>query len=172
MDKLIVGKVVKIHGIKGAVKIDPVIDDGINFIDFGGVFVGIDGEFHDFEEVFAVSNIIGVKFKNVNTVEDAQKLVGKFVYVEKDAIEDLVDNNSFFIEELKGSNVILDDGEMLGILDEIDNFGSADIFYVKGSKYKNLLMPHIEGLIVNFNEKENKLILNRKVFEEVAVYDD
>ena len=172
MDKLIVGKIVKLHGIKGAVKVDPVIDDNIDFAELGGVFIDFDGEFHKFEEVFAVSDMLGIKFEDVNSVEEAKSLVGKFVLVDKSVLESMIDDNSFFIEELKGSNVSFEDGESIGILDEIDNFGSADIFYVKSSRYKNLSMPHIEGLIVMFDEANRDLVISRKVFEEVAVYDD
>lgn len=172
MEKLIVGKIVKIHGVKGAVKIDPVIDEEINFADLGGVFIGFEGDFHEFEEVFAVSNKLGVKFKDVKDVNVAASIVGEFVYANKETLEKLVDKNSFFIEELKGSKVVLDNGEDIGVLEEIDNFGSADIFYIKSAKYKNLSLPHIEGLINVFNEKEKKLILFGKIFKEIAVYDD
>lgn len=172
MDKLIVGKIVKIHGIKGAVKINPVIDEEMNFADLGGVYIDFDGDFHKFEEVFAVSDMIGVKFEGVDHVEDVNKFVGKFVFADKSVIESLVAENSFFIEELKGANVVLDDGENLGKLVEIDNFGSADIFYIKSEKYKNLSLPHIEGLVVCFDEEHKKLTLSKNVFEEVAVYDD
>jgi len=172
MEKLIVGKIVKIHGIKGAVKVNPVIDEGVNFTDFGGVFVDFDGEFHKFEEVFAVSDMLGVKLEGIDTVEEAKAIVGKFVLVEKSVLEKLVESNSFFIEELKGSTVLLNDNTNLGILEEVDNFGSADIFYIRSDKYKNLTLPHIEGLVQNFDEKKKILTLNKNVFEEVAVYDD
>lgn len=172
MDKLIVGKIVKIHGVKGAVKINPVIDEEMNFADLGGVFVDFDGKFYKFEEVFAVSDMVGVKFKDVNSVDEAKQMVGKFVFAERDVLEKLVETNSFFIEELKGSSVVLNDGTKIGVLDEIDNFGSADIFYIKSDKYKNLSLPHIEGLVENFNEASKVLTLRKEVFDEVAVYDD
>ena len=172
MDKLIVGKIVKIHGIKGAVKVNPVIDEEMNFADLGGVYVDFDGDFLKFEEVFAVSNMIGIKFEGVDSVDLANKLVGKFVFADKAVIESLVAENSFFIEELKGSKVVLDDETDVGNLVEIDNFGSADIFYIKSEKYKNLSLPHIEGLVVCFDEQNKKLVLSKNVFDEVAVYDD
>ena len=172
MEKLIVGKIVKVHGIKGAVKINPVIDEEMNFADLGGVFVDFDGKFHEFEEVFAVSDMIGVKFKDVSTVDEAKMLVGKFVFAERDVLEKLVETNSFFIEELKGCVVVLDDENKIGVLEEIDNFGSADIFYIKSAKYKNLSLPHIEGLVVKFDQANKVLTLSKNVFDEVAVYDD
>lgn len=174
MDKLIVGKIVKIHGIKGAVKVVPVIDDEIEFSDLKGVFIDNDDNFHEFEEVFAVSDQIGIKLKDFNSVEEANKIVGKFLYADRNLLESLVESNSFFIEDLKGSKIYLEskNGEYVGILDEIDNFGSADVFYVKSSKYKNLSMPHIQGLIKLFDEKNHIIYLNQDKFEEVAVYGD
>ena len=171
MDKLIVGKVAKLHGYKGALKVIPVIDDDVNFEDLKGVFTDFDTNFYNFEDVFAVSDMIGLKLVNVDTVEDANKFVGKFLYVDKSVLDSLVDSNSFYIEDLKGSKVYLE-SEFIGILDEIDNFGSADIFYIKSPNYKNLTLPHVQGLIDLFKEKEKVLYLNKDKFVEVAVYDD
>lgn len=172
MDKLIVGKIIKIHGVKGGVKIDPIIDDGVNFADLGGVFVDLDGDFYKFKEVFAVSDKIGVVFENVDSVSVAQKLVGHFVYAKKEILESLVDRNSFFIEDIKGSKVYFENGDEIGIVDEIDNFGAADVFYINSHIYKNLTIPHIEGLIVVFRPEKKELVISKHVFDEVAVYDD
>lgn len=174
MEKLIVGKIVKLHGIKGSVKVIPVIDENIKFSDLKGVFYENDNVFHEFEEVFAVSDQIGVKFKDCNSVDDASKLVGKFLFADKSYLESLVSEESFFIEDLKASKIYIDslDGEFIGVLDEIDNYGSADVFYIKSEKYKNLTIPHVQGLIKLFDEKNKSIILNKDVFSEVAVYGD
>ena len=172
MDKLVVGKVTKIHGIKGAVKIVPIVDDNVNFADLGGVFIDNDSIFHEFEEVFAVSDVLGVKFADVNSASEASAIVGKFVYANKETLESLVEDGSFYIEEMKGCKVLLSSGEEVGELTEIDNFGSADIFYIKSQKYKNLCLPHIEGLVLEFSEKAKTIKLSEDKFKEVAVYDD
>jgi len=171
MDNLVVGKVVKPHGVKGSLKVIPVIDDGINFSDLNGVFVDFNDDFYEFEDVFAVSDMVGLKLKDVNTIDDANKFVGKFLYVKKEVMDKLIDNNSFYIEELKGSKVYLGN-EFIGLLDEIDNFGSADVFYIKSQKYKNLSLPHVQGLVDLFNESNKELYLNKDKFLEVAVYDN
>lgn len=174
MDRLIVGKIVKVHGIKGAVKVIPVIDDGVNFADIHGVYIDNDDKFYEIINVFAVSDVLGVSFKDVSTIDEASKLVGKFLYADRNVVESLINENSFFIEDLKGSKVYLNDknGEYIGVLTEIDNFGSADVFYINSSKYKNLSLPHIEGLVKLFDEKSKMLFLDSKVFDEVAVYGD
>ena len=174
MDKMIVGKIVKIHGIKGAVKVIPIIDEEVNFADLKGVFIGNSEVFHEFQEVFAVSGAVGVLFKDIKSVDDARKTVNEFIYADRKVLEDLTDVNSFFIEDLKGSKVYLEseDGEYVGVLKEIDNFGSADIFYINSVKYKNLTIPHVEGLIKIFHQDEKILVLNKKGFSEVAVYGD
>ena len=172
MDKLVVGKIIKTHGINGGVKIDPVVDDGVNFADLGGVFVDSDGDFHKFKDVFAVSDKIGVVFDDVSSVQEAQKLVGHFVFASKEKLESLVDKNSFFIEDIKGSKVFFENGDEIGIVEEIDNYGSADVFYIKSHIYKNLSIPHIEGLIVVFKPDKKELVISKHVFDEVAVYDD
>lgn len=173
MEKLIVGKITKTHGIKGAVKVSPVIDEDIEFADLKGVYIDNDAVFHEFEDVFAVSDVLGVKFKDVNSVNEANQIVGKWLYADKVVLENLTDENSFFIEDLKGSKVFLDSdkNDCIGIVEEIDNFGSADIFYIKSSKYKNLTLPHIEGVISLFDLENKKLYLSAVKFNEVAVYD-
>ena len=97
MDKLIVGKVVKIHGVKGAIKVVPIIDNEINFSSLKGVFIDNDTNFHEFEEVFAVSDMLGIKLKDINDVNKAKSMVGKFLYAEKSVVESLTDGESFFM---------------------------------------------------------------------------
>ena len=173
MEKYIVGKVTKLHGIKGAVKVVPIIDEEVDFSKIGGVYLDNDSEFYEFEDVFAVSNMLGIKFKNINSVNEANNIIGKFIYADKSVLDNLVSTNSFYIEDLKGSNVYLDtDKDFIGVLDEIDNFGSADVFYIRSVQYKNLTLPHVEGLVKIFEMDNKKLILNKQKFEEVAVYGD
>ena len=173
MDNLIIGKIVKVHGIKGAVKVIPILDNVNDFKKISGVFIENAGVFYEISKVFAISGAVGLEFVGIDTVEKAKSLVGSFVSVNRSVMDSLLGSDSFYIEDLKGSIIVFDEtNEEVGVLTEIDNFGSADVFYIKSSKYKNLTLPHIEGLIVVFNMKEKKLIISKKKFEEIAVYGD
>ena len=59
-----------------------------------------------------------------------------------------------------GLEVYSDDGELLGILDDIFNTGSNDIYVVKDKFGKQLLLPAISEVIKDINLKEKKIIVH------------
>ncbi len=86
-----------------------------------------------------------------------KKLRNSYVKIDrKDAIK--LEEGQYFIADLLGLDVFLDTGEKLGILDDIFNNGSTDIYVVKNELGKQFLLPYIDEVIKNIdleNEKNN-----------------
>ena len=40
-----------------------------------------------------------IKFKNINSVNEANNIIGKFIYADKSVLDNLVSTNSFYIED-------------------------------------------------------------------------
>ena len=63
------------------------------------------------------------------------------------------------------------DCKNIGKLDDIQNFGSADIFYIKDNS-DTLLLPFVKDLIESIDTNKEIIYLNKDKFNEVAVYED
>ena len=59
-----------------------------------------------------------------------------------------------------GLEVYSDEGKLLGILDDIFNTGSNDIYVVKDELGKQLLLPAISEVVKEINLNEKKIIVH------------
>ena len=100
-----------------------------------------------------------VKFKGIETVEEAEKLRNTYVVKDRaDAIE--LEEGQYFIADLLGLPVYVDTGEKLGILDDIFNSGSSDIYVVKNELGKQYLLPYIDEVIKDIDLENGKIIVH------------
>ena len=160
-ERLEVGQIVNTFGIKGFVKIYPYVDDISRFGNLKKVHIKSkkNDEELQIEEVKYQKNMVLVKFKGIETVENAEKLRNSFVEIDRaDAIP--LEEGQYFIADLLGLDVFLDTGEKLGVLEDIYNTGSSDIYVVKNELGKQFLLPYIDEVIKQINLEEGKIIVH------------
>ena len=156
-----IGQIVNTFGIKGFVKVNPFVDDILRFDDLEKVYIRRNKEIKELqvEEVKYHKNMVLVKFKGVDKVEDAELLRNFYLEVDREnAIE--LEEGEYFIADLLGMNVLTEENEQLGKLEDIFNAGSSDIYVVKTEEGKQILLPAISEVIKEINLKENKIIVH------------
>lgn len=156
-----IGQIVNTFGIKGMVKVVPFTDDITRFDDLKNVYVvtkRMNKQYY-IEEVKYHKNMVLIKFKGIDKVEDAENLRNSILKVErKDAAK--LEEGCFYIADLLGMPVYTDEGELLGVLDDIYNTGSNDIYVVKTKEHKQILLPAIEDVIKRISLEENKIVVH------------
>ena len=156
-----IGQIVNTFGIKGFVKVNPFVDDILRFDDLEKVYLRRNKEIKELqvEEVKYHKNMVLVKFKGIDKVEDAELLKNFYLEVDREnAIE--LEEGEYFIADLLGMNVLTEENEELGKLEDIFNAGSSDIYVVKTEEGKQILLPAISEVIKEINLKENKIIVH------------
>lgn len=159
--KLEVGQIVNTFGIKGFVKVYPYVNDVTRFNNLKYVYAKSKKEEKklEIEEVKYQKNMVLLKFKGVETVEEAEKLRNNYLEIDRsDAIP--LEEGEFFIADLLGLKVFLDTGEELGILEDIYNTGSKDIYVVKDKLGKSYLLPYIDEVIKKIDLDNSKIIVH------------
>ena len=156
-----IGQIVNTFGIKGFVKVNPFVDDILRFDDLEKVYLRRNKEIKELQvdEVKYHKNMVLVKFKGIDKVEDAELLRNFYLEVDREnAIE--LEEGEYFIADLLGMNVLTEENEELGKLEDIFNAGSSDIYVVKTKEGKQILLPAISEVIKEINLKENKIIVH------------
>ena len=168
MEKLIIGEVVKPQGIKGELKIK-LFDTSKDLSKLKQVYIG--------DDIFAISSLsirqdfMYVMIEGFNSIQEVEKFRMQKVYINVDDANQLLDKNEYFVENILNFNVITSMGGEVGVLDDVQNYGSKDVAFISG-KNGQILLPIVDGLIEQVVEDEKKLILNAKLFLEVACYED
>lgn len=161
MKNIEIGQIVNTFGIKGFIKANPWVNDITRFDKLKKVYIKIRKELKELEieEVKYHKNQVLIKFKGIETVEQANLLRSAIIEIDrKDAIP--LEEGQYFIADLLESKVISDEGEDLGILDDIYNTGSNDIYVVKNELGKTLLLPGIPEVIKQVDVENKKIIVH------------
>ena len=161
MKNLEIGQIVNTFGIKGFVKVNPWVNDVTRFDDLKKVYIKIRKELKtlEIEEVKYHKNQVLLKFKGVETVEQAEMLRNAIIEIDrKDAIP--LEEGEYFIADLLESEVYTDEGEKLGILEDIFNTGSNDIYVVKNELGKSILLPRIKDVFKEIDVENKKIIVH------------
>ena len=161
MKNLEIGQIVNTFGIKGFVKVNPWVNDVTRFDNLKKVYIKIRKSLKELEieEVKYHKNQVLLKFKGIETVEQAEMLRNAILEIDrKDAIP--LEEGEYFIADLLESEVYTDEGKMLGIVEDIFNTGSNDIYVVKNELGKQFLLPYIDDVIKQINLDEGKIIVH------------
>ena len=156
-----IGQIVNTFGIKGMVKVKPFTDDVRRFDYLQDVYVETNKskKQYEIEEVKYHKDMVLIKFKGIDKVEQAELLRNSYLKVDREDEPDLEDG-TYYIVDLIGLDVFSDDGVLLGKLDDIFNNGSTDIYVVKDELGKQLLLPAISDVIKNVNLQEKKIVVH------------
>ena len=147
-----IGQIVNTFGIKGELKVVPFTDDIERFEELNSIYVVKNKQLieYEIEQIKYHKNMIILKLKNVEDMNTAERLKGCYIQIHRKDARKLPEG-TFFIADIIGSKVITDDGKILGIVDDIYNTGAKDIFVVKDELGKQILLPHIEEVILNID---------------------
>ena len=148
-DKMVVGNISGVHGIKGEVKIYPMTDDVQRFLDFKYLYYK--GEKLDIETVRIHKNSPLIKFKQVKDRTQAESMRGYVEVLREDAAP--LNEGEFYIEDLKGLKMLDINSDKEGVLVDILKTGSVDVIEFKlGDEV--LLMPYLNEYVEEVNIEE------------------
>ncbi|NYJ30248.1 ribosome maturation factor RimM [Galbitalea soli] len=160
--QLRVGRLVKAHGLKGALKIELYTDDPDRRFVPGAVFslqVPTSSDWHGktlelVELRWYNSHAVGF-FKDVPDRTVAETLVKAILWVEQDAAELPAEDDAWYDHQLVGLRV-LRDGVDVGLVTQIDHFPAQDLLTVK-TESGDVLVPFVKAIVPTVDIKAGTL---------------
>ena len=161
MEYLIVGTIVRTIGLKGEVKIYP----STHFRDSRfskGSHVFLLNENKEIEEDLLIvkhakngecDNLI---FEGYDTIEKAEKLLKKDLYVIKD--QSFLKKGEYFYSDLEKMDVYFDNGELIGKVKKVEEYNKYATLRVAHSP-RDVLIPFVEAFIKSVSLEENKIVV-------------
>ena len=114
---------------------------------------------YEIEEVKYHKDMVLIKLKGINKVEQAEMLRNAYLTVSRDSVEKL-EEGRYYIIDLLGLEVYTDEEILLGTLDDIFNTGSNDIYVVKDKQGKQILLPAIQDVVKQIDIENKKIIVH------------
>ena len=153
-----VGQIVGVHGVRGSVKIKPMLDDVTLLADMTKMTTRLGQELivhtHGVHGKVVLAKIKGVEDRTM-----AEKLIGTELFVPEDVFPQLPEGE-FYCRDLVGMTV-LENGQTVGTIKSIENYGAGDIVVIEtttGSQemiaFNDTNFPHVDLAL-------KQVILNR-----------
>ena len=154
-----IGQIVNTSGLKGVIKVKPFTDDIAKFNDLETIYISVKKELKEFkiEQVRFSKNMVFLKLEGIDTIEEAEKYRNLYLKIKRDKDEKL-DKDTYYIVDILGCKVYTDEQKELGIVDDVFETGSNDVYVVKDEAGKQVLLPAIKEVIKNI-DIENKTII-------------
>ena len=152
---LAVGRLRRAHGVKGEILMEVLTDFPERLQAGGKVYVGPEHELRNFTTVRSSGNLLLVAFEGIDTPESSRSMRNQLVYIRSDQLPPLPEGE-YYYSQLLGLSVLNEDGEALGILEEILETGANDVYLVRLKEGGELLLPAIDPVIrsVDLERKE------------------
>ena len=157
-DLLQVGVITSTHGVRGEVKVYPTTDDVMRFKKLKEVVLDTGKELKTLEVqgVKFFKNMVILKFKGIDTLNDVEQYKTKSLYVtRKNAVK--LKKDEYFIADLIGLSVCSDDESLRGELKDVIETGANDVYVIELEDGRELLLPAIKECVLSVDIEEGMM---------------
>lgn len=151
-----IGKVVNTHGIRGELKIQPWCDDSMIYNELEYIYIG--GDRYNIVRSRLHKNCEIVAVEGIDNINDAELLRNKIVTIEREMLGELPEGR-YYIVDIIGLEVKTFDGKYLGIIDDVIQTGSNNVYQISGKDNKKILIPVIDEVINEVNINDGYVII-------------
>lgn len=148
-DILQVGVISSTHGVRGEVKVYPTTDDVRRFKKLKEVILDTGKEqiTLEIESVKFFKQMVILKFKGIDNINDVEKYRQKSLYVTRaNAVR--LNRDEYFIADLMGLKVINEEEQEIGVLREVMETGANDVYIIDMTDGRELLLPAIKQCVL------------------------
>lgn len=160
-DRLKVGVVTSVHGIKGEVKVFPTTDDSRRFKKLKQVYLDTGKELLslEIEGVKFFKQMVILKFKGYENPDDVMKFRQKELWIDrKDAVR--LSKDEYFIADLIDMEVCDEEGKLIGTLKDVISTGANDVYAVETPEGKEVLFPAIKQCVLDVDTEARKMTIH------------
>lgn len=161
------GKITGTHGLKGELRVQPWADSPEFLAEFDELYLDKGAKKIKIKSARVHKNMLIMKIDGVDTIDDAEKLRNKVLYINRDDVE--LEDGAYFIQDLIGLDVIDDqNGDKIGTLIEVSETGANDVYHIKTSDDKVYLIPVIPDVVKDISP-ENGII---RIYKMKGLFDN
>lgn len=166
MEKILIAKVLRPQGLKGEVKCKMENDDYSVIENVTEIFLeGKDVP----SRVKSIAYRNGYLYLSIGTIDSREKadlIRGFSIYARADQIK--IPENEYMIDDLIDCTVFSEDGQEIGKLVDVQNYGATDLFVVVqyGREY---MFPFVDDIVKKINVTAKIIVVNKQKYDEAKI---
>ena len=151
-------EITKPHGLKGEMRAKYYCDSPDEIEQYGVLYLGKEKKPVKLVSCRVSKSMVIIALEGVDTIEDAQKLSGTLLYIDREDFE--LDEDEWLIRDLIGLEVFdADSGERYGKVEEILQNAPTDVYCIRSDDGKQLLFPSIPEVLLDINAESGKILI-------------
>lgn len=148
--RILIGEIATAHGIKGYVKVRSFVEDE-GLLEAAPIYTSEDGG-----ETIALTLKNALKadwvaeVKGIADRNGAEKLRGTKLYIDRALLPD-EDDDSYYIEDLKGLRILDRAEKDIGIVLGVENYGASDLLDIKPHAGESFYIPFTDDTVLEID---------------------
>lgn len=168
-----IAKIVSTHGIRGEVRCQYYCDAPEVLCEFDSLYLGKDKTPVTVERAFVQKNVVVLRLKGITSVEQAQPLIGKLLFIDREDAE--LPEDTYFIQDIIGLTVRdFDSGKVYGKITDIYQNGASDVYSMKQPDGSELMFPCIDEVVKKIDVDGGEILITPLpgLFEDIEEIGD
>lgn len=160
-DFLRIGKIIKVHGIKGELKVFNLSDysERFNKLKWAYINMGNNREVFNIECVRYLNNIVILKLEGIDDANTAKTFVNKYIEVDRENAIKLPEN-TYFVCDIIGIKVFDEKHGYIGDIADVMTTGFNDVYVVKAVKGSEVLIPALKAVVISIDIQQRIMKVN------------
>lgn len=164
MNLLEIGKILRPHGIKGAVKVESYLDE--DYKKFKKVFISNKKIEAKITKVQPLNNgALSICFDAIPDIDTAESFRNQSIYIDRNDYADFEDK--LYLSDLINKPVLNENDEEIGKMADYDDYGASVILTIRCGSV-SYQIPYVDEFI-SFNRGKDAFVIEQQKFEDLRV---
>ncbi len=157
-NKICIAKIRTAHGVRGLVKVDCFLEDPTELASYNPLMTD-DGKSITLTLKNSLKGQFIAEIKGISDRTDAEKFRNIELFIERDQLPEA--KEGFYHEDLVGLDVQNKQGEVIGKVLAVENFGASDLLEIQPLSGKPYYLPFMEPYVGDIDPDQKFVIVDQ-----------
>jgi 16S rRNA processing protein RimM len=158
-DRICVAQIGAAHGVRGEVRLWSFTGDPMAVATYGPLESEDGRQRFEIEALRPAKDHFVARLAGVSDRTAAEKLTNVKLYVSRDKLPPVEDDETFYHADLIGLAAVTPDGASLGTVTAIHNFGAGDLIEIRPEGGDALLVPFTSRAVPEIDMKARRMVV-------------
>ena len=159
-DRICVAQIGAAHGIRGEVRLRSFTENPAAVAEYGPLESEDGARRFTIEALRQAKDHFVVRLAGVSDRTAAEKLANLKLYISRDRLPPIEDDDTYYHSDLVGLAAVTADGNTLGIVTAVHNFGAGDLIEIKPhGGGEPLMVPFTETTVPEIDMKARRMVV-------------
>ena len=158
-ERIRVARIGAAHGVRGDVKLWPFTQDPMDVTSYGELETEDGAQRFTIEVLRPAKDFLVARIAGVNDRDAAEKLKNLELFVPRERLPAIEDDDTYYHADLIGLAAVTADGETIGTVTAIHNFGAGDIIEITPESGVALMLTFTETAVPKVDLAAKKIVV-------------